>query len=499
MEPETQHLTQDASEAVDTDTSNAGTSKRVSVVKSAAFGVLLVIAIFILIGAYFLFLSTAVGEAAPKEVVIAQERSADHVLERLNEEGASRGFFAGILFPLVAPDPISPGAYELSTDMSLFGLARSFNEPSSYAVVLEKGMSREEVSERAAAAMDWSDEGAESFSDVYTATQWRHLNAASAELLGERFGWNDETRRFFLTRENRYRAQELDFLSGVHIPGTYKFEADASYADVAAEIVRAISSQSEENVQSIVEEKIAEDAAKRVNEFVMRETELLPDLAVLPPMDLELRREAGVLKLRFSTTYYNKGDGPLELLAADAQGEGDTERTVYQKIYGIGGEVRRQESTGRFFWHEKHLHYHFTDFVDYQLNPVVEDAGKIDTRETKATFCVRDISKVDIEAPAAREEAAYMTCGKEKQGVSVGWGDTYFHSYQDQYIDVTDLPSGRYTLSFEVNPEDRFAEVTKENNTASALLEIDTERATVKIVSTEPAEPPAVEHVHKEQ
>src|SRR5690606_35651816 len=102
--------------------------------------------------------------------------------------------------------------------------------------------------------------------------------------------------------------------------------------------------------------------------LVRGERELLPDLVPLPPRDLVLTETKNGVLLSFSTIYYNQGDGPLELRADPATTDipGDVERNVFQRIYREDGTYRDRQA-GTFLWHAPHLHYHFADFVVYDL------------------------------------------------------------------------------------------------------------------------------------
>ena len=53
-------------------------------------------------------------------------------------------------------------------------------------------------------------------------------------------------------------------------------------------------------------------------------------------------------------------------------------------------------------------------------------------------------------------------CGN--QGISVGWADTYPSALDCQWVDVTDLPSGSYTLRLTVDPTDQFPESDEAND-----------------------------------
>lgn len=226
---------------------------------------------------------------------------------------------------------------------------------------------------------------------------------------------------------------------------------------------------------------------------------LLPDLAPLPPKDLLIQKEGEKIFLRFSATYFNQGEGPLEMRAdEETRGDrGDIERKVFQRIYDKEGGYKDRES-GEFLWHQSHLHYHFTGFAEYELE-LIEESGENILVEAKATFCVKDETRVIKDLPNRSAEAKYVICGKEMQGVSVGWGDTYFYDYPDQALEITDLPSGRYRLVFAVNQEDRFEESDKSNNRSYVEIFINMESLSVSVIREEPDNMPEVEHIFRKE
>lgn len=228
----------------------------------------------------------------------------------------------------------------------------------------------------------------------------------------------------------------------------------------------------------------------------------LPDLVPLPPRDLKVERVGGQVLLYFSTTYYNQGRGTMELRAdpATAGVKADIERDVLQRIYQADGK-HREKTVGNFLWHQEHLHYHYTDFISYDLEAVdAPGAPDLSGNLVKSTFCLRDVSRVFLpELASTSDEATYKICGKELQGVSVGWGDTYYWNYPDQALDVTDLTSGTYKLTFVANPANRLEEVRYDNNTSSALFKIDMDNLKIEVLEESPGKTPEIEHVHLDE
>lgn len=229
------------------------------------------------------------------------------------------------------------------------------------------------------------------------------------------------------------------------------------------------------------------------------QSELLPDLIPLPAKDLTLMDgEDGELRLLFSTTYINTGRGTLEL-RADPKTAGiraDIDRDVLQRIYLKDGGYR-DKVVGNFLWHQEHLHYHYKDFIVYDL--AVEGGENLEDLSgilQKSTFCLRDISRILSPVEGKKEEATYKICGKELQGVSVGWGDTYYYNYPDQALNIESLPSGTYRLTFIANPERRLDELSYTNDTSYVIFNYDKENKKIEITKEFPTNLPDIEHVH---
>jgi len=287
----------------------------------------------------------------------------------------------------------------------------------------------------------------------------------------------------------------------VYAPGTYTVGNRDSFAKIADALIKPVAATS--SLGRYLSEHIEQKAAENVVRLVRSAFEKMPDLVPLPPQDLTLdKSESGDQLLRFTTIFYNKGKGPLELRAdtATAGVRSDIQRTVFQKIYRNDGTTR-QRASGTFLWHQEHLHYHFADFAVYDLEAVETNTPPPDLSgvRQKSTFCIRDVSLTDLELPGKAKDAAYKICGKELQGISVGWADTYFFTYPDQLLNIEELPSGTYRLKFIINPSDRFDESDMSNNTSSSLIKLDMEKRTVEVVSEEPTTYPKVEHVYPEQ
>jgi len=112
-----------------------------------------------------------------------------------------------------------------------------------------------------------------------------------------------------------------------------------------------------------------------------------------------------------------------------------------------------------------HAHYHLAGYALHELlhaenNSLVETVGG-----SKTGFCLRD--NVCRQAAAPK-----YTCGN--QGITRGCADHYGAELACQWVDVTDVRSGRYILRVTVNVARRLAESNYSNNVAIAEFELDT-------------------------
>ena len=74
----------------------------------------------------------------------------------------------------------------------------------------------------------------------------------------------------------------------------------------------------------------------------------------------------------------------------------------------------------------------------------------------------------------------YVTCNADKQGMSVGWGDTYRYYLAGQAIDLTGNPDGDYELTVKFDPSNLLRETDDNDNSACVLLRIGVVAKTVQ-------------------
>lgn len=263
-----------------------------------------------------------------------------------------------------------------------------------------------------------------------------------------------------------------------------------------------------EDVEIVPPEEIAQYPAGEVirtetNLILTGEREILPDLIPFPLYDFQFSELRGRTILKFSSTYWNAGNGPLILASnpdtthehnynSDEEHEKAMDHAHiedidkgehFQRILQADGTTERKKIVGGFHWHSEHSHYHYDDFAHYIFEPVSADMDT-PTRIEKATRCLWDTLPVDLSLPNAPAHGVFRTCKDTiLQGVSVGWGDVYDYTLADQYLDVHDLPQGIYRFSIVIDPKQKLIELRRDNNISVVIIELDVSRRYVKVLA----------------
>jgi Lysyl oxidase len=106
-----------------------------------------------------------------------------------------------------------------------------------------------------------------------------------------------------------------------------------------------------------------------------------------------------------------------------------------------------------YVWSPCHNHHHVPGFEDYAL----VGAGGVVKAGHKQSYCLRDDQQLRSDAPGPGYGCA-------DQGISAGWADVYERQLPCQWIDITDVPPGIYTLRITVNPARQFVESDYDND-----------------------------------
>lgn len=108
-----------------------------------------------------------------------------------------------------------------------------------------------------------------------------------------------------------------------------------------------------------------------------------------------------------------------------------------------------------------HAHYHFNGYAEYQL---LDNQGRVAARGHKQAFCLLDsrpyVSGEDVPA------SGQYNCGN--QGITRGWADVYGSGLDCQWIDITDVEPGVYTVKVSLNNFQTIEELSFDNNIGTA-------------------------------
>jgi lysyl oxidase len=118
------------------------------------------------------------------------------------------------------------------------------------------------------------------------------------------------------------------------------------------------------------------------------------------------------------------------------------------------------ESNDLFEWSPCHMHHHVKNYASYELR----DASGVVLTARKQAFCLEDGEQIQPGIPATGYSCM-------RQGITRGWADVYSRYLPCQWIDVTDLPSGVYTLHIVVNPLRIVTESNYDNNEFSVNVQ----------------------------
>lgn len=182
--------------------------------------------------------------------------------------------------------------------------------------------------------------------------------------------------------------------------------------------------------------------------------------------------EPGKTHLRLSNATANIGLDKLYLYGV-LPDNGDGTQDIRQRIWQNDGTFFDRDA-GAFLYHTGHAHIHVQDWAVYRLRAVTADSGvgAIVVEGPKTSFCVLDLIVHDNTLPGFPSSPAFIACGSNVQGLSVGWADIYTKDLEGQYIEITGVPVGDYWLESEADPLDHILEADETNNIARIRITI---------------------------
>ena len=215
----------------------------------------------------------------------------------------------------------------------------------------------------------------------------------------------------------------------------------------------------------------------------------LPDLVAAPLGDFRVETSGGRRLLRFSSMMANVGPGHFEL-----RGHRDNTSqpmSIEQWIYTDHTRARVNTIIATpavaQFSGDGHNHWHVQEMIQFDL----WDSG-ITTRGAKIGFCFLDTDPYNLGLPGASSTPFYRgaSCGTSPNalgnmmGMSIGWGDKYSWFLPNQWVDITGLPSGTYTVRAKVDPNGYFAETNDLNQCAYVTVSVSTSSNAVTVLSS---------------
>ncbi|MEC3977330.1 lysyl oxidase family protein [Amycolatopsis sp. H20-H5] len=205
---------------------------------------------------------------------------------------------------------------------------------------------------------------------------------------------------------------------------------------------------------------------------------------------------AHAVRLRFTSSEENVGDGPL-LLFAHRDDTGSPTMTVRQALQsGVDGPIpdgygAAQRGTAAFTYYEPakmHEHWHVMGFEHFALRTT---GGETLVADRKNGFCLGDrFPLADADnlqyVPGGNGPASDLAAKLREnmcqhhqpsaldvmEGISVGAGDDYKYTVDFQWLDITHVPSGVYDLVNTVNADRTLIEKNYDNNSSSVAVSI---------------------------
>jgi hypothetical protein len=227
-------------------------------------------------------------------------------------------------------------------------------------------------------------------------------------------------------------------------------------------------------------------------------TALLPDLVMLPPTDFTIQqRPRGGRWLRFSTVIVNVGPGRFQAYGRNGDGtpvDSADELAVVQQIEEPGGGFSEHPTAATMFYSgDGHDHFHVRNLQEWTL---VNTKAEVLGRGAKTGFCFWDNYAYGATTgpyyhPSTTDACEIAPGGTTvPMGLSVGWGDRYPYNIAFQYIDISGLGNGEYTVTIAADPPStgggQFIEANEGNNTSWARIRIARKSVTVLAVAPAP-------------
>jgi hypothetical protein len=215
---------------------------------------------------------------------------------------------------------------------------------------------------------------------------------------------------------------------------------------------------------------------------------LLPDLQTAVPQHIQIQNEHQRELLRLSNGVANTGDGPWHMRPVIPLDDPTEPQAAIQDVLDANGNVVESKLVSQFEFHPTHNHWHIAGVGVFEVR-AESPTGPLVGDSVKKTACLIDWYKINDNSKTP--ERVYWDCAGASQGITVGWVDQYHHSLDDQEVDITGAPPGRYYLVSTANPERIFLEKDYSNNAAWVAFDLTRDsngNAKIEIVGNSPCE-----------
>lgn len=202
-----------------------------------------------------------------------------------------------------------------------------------------------------------------------------------------------------------------------------------------------------------------------------------------------------VVRLRFTTSEENIGNGPL-LLFGHRDSTDQVTMSVHQAFQvGQGGFIpdsyayAQRGVTEAMYYDTVHQHWHLLNFEHIELRT---PSGDTVVKDRKNGFCLGDryttadarslLHNVRQDRRPESRLAEYLgnhqcklmdsAATDVKEGISVGRGDDYPYNVPFQWLDITHVPSGTYVVVNTVNSDHTLRETNYNNNSSSIVISL---------------------------
>jgi hypothetical protein len=214
-------------------------------------------------------------------------------------------------------------------------------------------------------------------------------------------------------------------------------------------------------------------------------SEALPDLAVAQLSDFRIQWVNGRRLLRFTAMMVNEGAGHFEVRGhRNSTSESMVVRQVIFQTSSRNSPISRRITTDAVakYSGDGHNHWHVQEMMRYDLFD-----GDERLRGDKVGFCFLDSDVWKSSLPGY--SGGYYTgsmCSTDpnalnnRMGISIGMGDQYEWYLAWQWVDITGLANGTYTLRAMVDPNSDFLEQRETNQCSHARLAISGNSVTLR-------------------